>query len=476
MSEITFQDLALADPIQRALKAKGYTTPSPIQAKAIPVLLEGHDLLACAQTGTGKTAAFALPVLDGFARNPRKPFRRGVRCLILTPTRELAVQVTESFKTYGEGLGLKIGMVFGGVSEKPQIKALYGGLDVLVATVGRLLDLKQQGHVDISQVDTFILDEADRMLDMGFIRDIRKIAAAIPQQRHTLLFSATMAPEITELANSLLNNPQEIRIAPQGTTAEKIDQHVLFVKKTDKQALLLDLIQEHQHKSANNELSLIFSRTKHGAKNLAKKLCSVGIEADSLHGNKSQNARQKTLDMYKKGEVRVLVATDVAARGIDVKNITLVINFDLPMESDAYVHRIGRTARAGTSGKALSFCSEDEVALLRQVEKLIKRRVPIYQHEYHAAQIEHHHTSGAPAQKPKQGGGGGGRGGNRGPRSGGGGKRGPRSGGGSGGAQRSARPQGGTGGNPKPQSDSRPTGGFQKGAGQRSNRSRGRNR
>jgi ATP-dependent RNA helicase RhlE len=468
MSEITFQDLALADPIQRALSAKGYTTPSPIQAQAIPLLLEGHDLIACAQTGTGKTAAFALPVLDGFARNPRKPFRRGVRCLILTPTRELAVQVTESFKTYGAGLGLKIGMVFGGVSEKPQIKALYGGLDVLVATVGRLLDLKQQGHIDISQVDTFILDEADRMLDMGFIRDIRKIAAAIPQQRHTLLFSATMAPEITELANSLLHNPKEIRIAPQGTTADKIDQHVLFVKKADKQDLLLDLIKEHQDKANNKELSLIFSRTKHGAKNLAKKLCSEGIDADSLHGNKSQNARQKTLDMYKRGEVRVLVATDVAARGIDVKNITLVINFDLPMESDAYVHRIGRTARAGESGKALSFCSEDEVALLREVEKLIKRRIPIYQHAYHAAQIEHHHTSGAPAQKPKQGGGGGG---NRGPRSGGGGGGNRRSGGQSGGNR--GRPGGG--GNSKPRSDRPPSGGFQKAASApRSNRSRGR--
>ncbi|MFT5836983.1 MAG: ATP-dependent RNA helicase RhlE [Candidatus Azotimanducaceae bacterium] len=460
MSEITFQDLALADPIQRALSAKGYTTPSPIQAQAIPILLEGHDLIACAQTGTGKTAAFALPVLDGFARNPRKPFRRGVRCLILTPTRELAVQVSESFKTYGEGLGLKVGMVFGGVSEKPQIKALYSGLDILVATVGRLLDLKQQGHIDISQVDTFILDEADRMLDMGFIRDIRKIAAALPQQRHTLLFSATMAPEITTLANTLLHHPKEVRIAPQGTTAEKIDQHVLFVKKADKQDLLLDLIGDHQEKATNNELSLVFSRTKHGAKNLAKKLCSVGIEADSLHGNKSQNARQKTLDQYKKGEVRVLVATDVAARGIDVKNITLVINFDLPMESDAYVHRIGRTARAGESGKALSFCSEDEVFLLREVEKLIKRKVPIHaEHAYHAEAIERHHTSGAPAQKPKQGGGGGG---NRGPRGGGGGgRRGGQGGGGGGGG--------------KPRSDSRPSGGFQKAAtAPRSNRSRGR--
>ncbi len=471
MSEITFQDLALADPIQNALKDKGYTTPSPIQAQAIPVLLEGHDLLACAQTGTGKTAAFALPVLDGFARNPRKPFRRGVRCLILCPTRELAVQVTESFKIYGAHLKLKVGMVFGGVSEKPQIKALYGGLDILVATTGRLLDLQQQGHIDISQVDTFILDEADRMLDMGFIRDIRKIAAAIPQKRHTLLFSATMAPEITTLANSLLTNPKEIRIAPQGTTAEKIDQHVLFVKKTDKQDLLLDLIKEQQDKTNGNELSLVFSRTKHGAKNLARKLCNAGIEADSLHGNKSQNARQRTLDLYKQGKVRVLVATDVAARGIDVKNITLVINYDLPMEADAYVHRIGRTARAGKSGKALSFCSEDEVALLRQVEKLIKRSVPTYEsHEYHAARIEDHHLSGAPAQKPKQGGGGGG---NRGPRRGGPRPGGPRKGGGGPNRGRS-RPQGG---GAKPQSDRAPSGGFQKAASRpSSNRSRGRNR
>lgn len=462
MSEISFQDLALADPIQRALKLKGYKNPSPIQAKAIPVLLEGHDLLACAQTGTGKTAAFALPVLDGFARNPRKPFRRGVRCLILTPTRELAVQVTESFKIYGNGLGLKVGMVFGGVSEKPQIKALYGGLDVLVATVGRLLDLKQQGHIDISQVDTFILDEADRMLDMGFIRDIRKIATAIPQQRHTLLFSATMAPEITQLANSLLDNPKEIRIAPQGTTAEKIDQHILFVKKADKQKLLVNLITQHQGKIKQKELCLVFSRTKHGAKNLARKLCSLSINADSLHGNKSQNARQKTLDDYKRGEVSVLVATDVAARGIDVKNITLVINFDLPMEPEAYVHRIGRTARAGESGRALSFCSEDEVALLREVEKLIKRNVPtLKEHAYHANQIEHHHQSGAPAKKPKQGGGGGG-------------QRGPRH---SKAKNHSMRPQRGGAKVSKPKSDRAPIGGFQKAANApKSNRSRKRNR
>lgn len=406
MTDTTFAALPLATPVQRALADKGYTTPSPIQAKAIPILLQGRDLLACAQTGTGKTAAFALPVLDQFANNPRKPFRRGVRCLILTPTRELAVQVMQSFETYGKYINLRVSMVFGGVSEKPQIKNLFQGLDICVATTGRLLDLHQQGHVDLSQVDTLILDEADRMLDMGFIRDIRKIAAAIPKSRQTLLFSATMAPEITKLANGLMTDPAEIRITPQGTTAEKIDQSVLFVDKGNKQDLLIDLLKKREevHRS---ELSLVFSRTKHGAKNLAKKLNNIGIKADSIHGNKSQAARQKTLDLFKQGRTPVLVATDVAARGIDVKNITLVINFDLPMESDAYVHRIGRTARAGESGKALSFCSLEEVALLREVEKLIKKKVPIDDtHQYHAEAIQALHQSGARVEKPKNGGGG----------------------------------------------------------------------
>ena len=431
MTDTTFDSLPLAEPIQRALTEKGYTTPSPIQAKAIPILLEGRDLLACAQTGTGKTAAFALPTLDGFAKNPRKPFRRGIRCLILTPTRELAVQVMQSFETYGKYINLRIGMVFGGVSEKPQIKNLFQGLDVCVATTGRLLDLHQQGHIDLSQVETLILDEADRMLDMGFIRDIRKIAAAIPQSRQTLLFSATMASEITKLANGLMNNPAEIRIAPQGTTAEKIEQGVLFVDKGNKQDLLINLLKdrEEEHRS---ELSLVFSRTKHGAKNLAKKLNSLGIESDSIHGNKSQAARQKTLDLFKQGRIPVLIATDVAARGIDVKNITLVINFDLPMESDAYVHRIGRTARAGKSGKALSFCSLEEVALLREVEKLIKKKVPVDDgHKFHAEAIQALHESGARVEKPKQGGGGGQR------RGGGGGQ------------HRSGPPRGKSGGGPR---------------------------
>lgn len=408
MNELTFEQLSLSAPIQRALSEKGYTTPSPIQARAIPVLLEQRDLLACAQTGTGKTAAFALPLLHRISGHPRQTFRRGVRHLVLAPTRELAGQVAESFAVYGKYVNFRSGMVYGGVSEKPQISMLYQGLDVLVACPGRLLDLMQQGHVDLSQVETFILDEADRMLDMGFIRDIRKIEARLPKARHTLLFSATMAPEITELAQAMLHKPEEIRIAPQGTTAEKVEQSVCFVGKKAKQDLVLEMLHARRDQR-NRELSLVFTRTKHGAKNLAKKLNAEGLRADSIHGNKSQSAREKTLESYRRGEIDILVATDVAARGIDVKNITLVVNFDLPMEPDAYVHRIGRTARAGASGHAVSFCSDEEVALLRQVEKLIARKVPINDsHAYHDSGAMELHQSNRPVKKPPQGGGGGG--------------------------------------------------------------------
>ncbi|MGB0415767.1 MAG: DEAD/DEAH box helicase [Coraliomargarita sp.] len=404
MSEFTFEQLPLAEPIQRALADKGYTQPSPIQAKAIPVLLEGGDMLACAQTGTGKTAAFALPLLNRINERPRKTFRRGVRHLILTPTRELAVQVAESFKLYGRDVPFRCGMIYGGVSEKPQIKELHVGWDVLVACPGRLLDLMDQGHADLSQVETFILDEADRMLDMGFIRDIRRITAKLPRRRQTLLFSATMAPEITKLAKDLLHEPTEIRIAPQGTTADKVDQSVCFLGKKAKQKRVLELMHRRIDEQGG-ELSLIFTRTKHGAKNLAKKLNQEGIQADSIHGNKSQSAREKTLERYRRGELDVLVATDVAARGIDVKKITLVVNFDLPMEPDAYVHRIGRTARAGASGRAVSFCSEEEVALLRAIERLIKKTVPVdADHDYHDAAAYELHLSKAPVKKPPQGG------------------------------------------------------------------------
>ena len=401
----TFEQLPLSAPIQRALAEKGYKEPSPIQARAIPVLLKGGDLLACAQTGTGKTAAFALPLLNKLSQSNRKPFRRGVRHLVLTPTRELASQVAESFKVYGHYVDFHYGLVYGGVSEKPQIKQLFKGLDILVACPGRLIDLMEQGHVDLSQVETLILDEADRMLDMGFIHDIRKIEVKLPKQRQTLLFSATMAASITKLAQALLSEPEEIRIAPQGTTAEKINQEVQFITKGAKQKVILEILKERSHNNTN-ELSLVFTRTKHSAKNLARKLNQEGLNADSIHGNKSQNAREKTLERYRNGEVTILVATDVAARGIDVKNITLVVNFDLPMESDAYVHRIGRTARAGKSGKAISFCSKEEVALLRQVERLTKKSIPIVRNEpYHQEDIEELHLSNRPVKKPPQGGG-----------------------------------------------------------------------
>ncbi|MDP0500559.1 MAG: DEAD/DEAH box helicase [Verrucomicrobiota bacterium JB022] len=387
MEEITFETLPLAAPLQRALSDKGYTHPSPIQAQAIPVLLEGRDLLACAQTGTGKTAAFALPILNRISELRRKPQRNEVRTLILTPTRELAVQVADSFSTYGQNVRFSLGLVHGGVSAYPQIRGLQRGLDVCVATPGRLLDLYNQGHVDLSQVGCFVLDEADRMLDMGFIHDIRKIAEELPEERQTLLFSATMAPEIANLAASLLRNPADIRIAPENTTAEKIDQSVLFVERNDKQDLLFDLLRKQQDANPE-ELCIVFSKTKFGARKLAEKLCRAGIRADDIHGDKSQAARQRTLDRFRDGRTSVLVATDVAARGIDVRNITLVVNYDLPMEADNYVHRIGRTARAGNSGRAVSLCSAEDVELLRSVERLIKQSVPVEEdHPYHSATI-----------------------------------------------------------------------------------------
>jgi len=411
MSELRFDQLPLAAPLQRALDEKGYTQPSPIQAQAIPVLLEGRDLLACAQTGTGKTAAFALPLLDRMAGRPRRTFRRGVRHLVLVPTRELAGQVADSFKVYGRYVDFRLGMVYGGVSERPQIKELFTGLDVLVATTGRLLDLMGQGHVDLGQVESLVLDEADRMLDMGFINDIRRIVRALPAERQNLLFSATMAPAITELAGSILRNPKEIRIAPQGTTAEKVDQRMYFIRPEHKLDLLVETL-KHRRSDNADELSLIFCKTKHGSNKLAKKLEQQGIAAEAIHGNKSQAARERSLAKFRSGALKVLVATDVAARGIDVKRITLVVNFDLPMEAESYVHRIGRTARAGESGRAISFCSTEEVALLREVERLIRTAVPVDSaHAYHAQEALDLHRSGRPVKKPPQGGGGrGGRG------------------------------------------------------------------
>ena len=398
MSHTEFKDLPLIEPLQRALAEKGYAEPSPIQAQAIPLLLEGRDLLACAQTGTGKTAAFALPMLNRIATQGRKPFRRGVRNLILVPTRELAVQVTESFRTYGAHLDLKIAMIYGGVSQTPQTKELYFGLDVLVATTGRLLDLIKQGHANLSGVECLVLDEADRMLAMGFIDDLREIVSDVPKERQTLLFSATMAKGVAKLAAGLLNNPEEIRITPEGTTAEKIDQSVLFVRLRDKPALLLDLLHS-QYFEKKDELCLIFTRTKRDARLIATHLNRDGIRSDTIHGDRTQAAREDALRRFKLGETPVLVATDVAARGIDVKNIGLVINYDLPMDAENYVHRIGRTARAGERGRAMSFCSEidQDVSRFKAIERLIKQTIAtVRAHDFHDEAIEGLHREGIP--------------------------------------------------------------------------------
>ncbi len=387
MSIPSFEALPLAAPLQRALRENEYRVPSPIQAQAIPPLLEGRDLLGCAQTGTGKTAAFVLPTLQRLEASARRVKRGCMRCLVLTPTRELAVQVAESFSKYGKHQRFSLATVYGGVSQGPQVKALARGLDVLVATPGRLLDLKEQGHLDLGEVEVFILDEADRMLDMGFINDIRRIVREIPAERQTLFFSATMSAEITRLAATMLTEPVSVNITPSTTTAEKIEHSICFLRKADKAALLLSLVQQ-QREAEDEGLTLVFSKTKHGASRLARNLDRDGIRADAIHGNKSQAARQRSLEKFRTGRTRVLVATDVAARGIDVKNIGLVINYDLPNEAESYVHRIGRTARAGAEGRALSFCAEDEFGCLRDIEKLIRQEISVYDdHAQHAVDV-----------------------------------------------------------------------------------------
>jgi len=367
MTPITFEALALAAPLQRALAERGYTTPSPIQAQAIPPLLEGRDLLGCAQTGTGKTAAFALPILDALERDRRRPRPNRCRVLILTPTRELATQVGKSLQTYGKHLNLRHALVYGGVRQGPQVQALRRGVDILVACPGRLLDLHEQGHVDLSETGFFVLDEVDRMLDMGFQRDVTRIVSMLPQRRQSLFFSATLSKSIVGLAQTILTDPVEITIAPQTTTAESVDQSLCFVAREGKRALLLELLGG----CAEGGQTIVFSKTKHGADKLARHLSRSGIDAEAIHGNRSQAQRDRTLKRFRSGRVPVLVATDVAARGVDVPNVTLVINFDLPMESEAYVHRIGRTGRAGRSGTAVSLCSPEEHGLLRGIEKCI---------------------------------------------------------------------------------------------------------
>ena len=368
-----FEQLNLIEPILKALKTEGYTTPTPIQEQAIPIVLAGRDLLGCAQTGTGKTAAFAIPMLQlmqqaKVAGNSVK----GIKALILTPTRELAIQIDESFAAYGKHIDLKHLVIFGGVSQQPQTNALRNGVDILIATPGRLLDLVEQRFINLSQIQLFVLDEADRMLDMGFIHDVKRIITKIPAKRQTLFFSATMPAEIAKLSSSILSNPAKVEVTPVSSTAETIQQSMFFVEKENKKHLLIHLLKDKAIQSA-----LVFTRTKHGADKVVKELSRAGIGAEAIHGNKSQNARQRALGNFKSGHTRVLVATDIAARGIDVDNLSHVINFELPNVPETYVHRIGRTGRAGASGIAFSFCDIEEKEFLRDIQKLITTSVPI---------------------------------------------------------------------------------------------------
>jgi len=368
LTETTFKTLGLAEPLLKALAAEKYETPTPIQAQAIPVLLEGGDIFGLAQTGTGKTAAFTLPLLQRLTAERKTAGPRGTRALILAPTRELAVQIGESIRTYSRFAPVTSVVITGGVNQFRQVKALARGVDIVVATPGRLLDLAKQGHLVLHSAQTLILDEADRMFDMGFIRDIRKIVGMLPLKRHTMLFSATMPPEIEKLAREILQHPKRIEVTPKVITVDRIDQHVYHVDGRAKRALLSELIADPAMARI-----IVFTRTKHGANRLAEQLVRDGHSADAIHGNKSQSARQRALEDFRDARSRILVATDIAARGIDVDGITHVVNFDLPNEPESYVHRIGRTARAGASGIAISFCDPSERKYLRDIERLIKR-------------------------------------------------------------------------------------------------------
>jgi ATP-dependent RNA helicase RhlE len=390
---MTFKDLGIIDPILKALEAKGYTYPSPIQAQSIPILLDGKDLLGCAQTGTGKTAAFAIPILQHiYNNNNQSRGQRKIKALIITPTRELAIQIADSFTDYGKHTGIVNTVIFGGVKQGAQTQALRRGVDVLVATPGRLLDLMDQGYISLKDVQYSVLDEADHMLDMGFIHDIRKIIAKLPARRQSLFFSATMPTSIVKLSQKLLGNPAKVTIQPKQTTAEKVEQALYYVSKKNKPKLLLHLLTQNAVDS-----TLIFSRTKHGADKITKFLKKADIHSEAIHGNKSQNQRQKALLNFKEGKTKVLVATDIAARGIDVQELALVINFDLPNIAETYVHRIGRTGRAKASGIAVSFCDAEERPYLKDIQKLIAQQIRV---------IEEHPflNSGdnEPASKPKR--------------------------------------------------------------------------
>ncbi len=370
---MTFKELGIIEPILKTLEEEGYSHPTPIQEQSIPILLRNKDLLGCAQTGTGKTAAFAIPILQHliFERQRNNGPRR-IRALVVTPTRELAIQIAESFTVYGKNTGIKNTVIFGGVKQGAQTQKLRYGIDALIATPGRLLDLMQQGFVSLKDIQYFVLDEADRMLDMGFIHDIRKIIAKLPTKRQSLFFSATMAPEIVTLSHKILGNPEKVIIKPEQTTAEKVEQAVYFVNKKSKVKLLIHLLQSNPDGS-----TLVFTRTKHGANKVVKLLGKSGIQSEAIHGNKSQNARQQALSNFKSGLTKVLVATDIAARGIDIEELAYVVNYDLPNIPETYVHRIGRTGRASASGKSISFCDAEEREYLRDIQKLIDQKIPV---------------------------------------------------------------------------------------------------
>jgi ATP-dependent RNA helicase RhlE len=367
-----FGSLNIIEPILKSLKEEGYTIPTPIQVQAIPIVLQGTDLIGCAQTGTGKTAAFAVPILQLLSKNKSFDRKKKIRSLIITPTRELAIQIEESFKAYGRYTGLTCTVVFGGVNQNPQTNALRNGVDILVATPGRLLDLMNQGFISLKDIEIFVLDEADRMLDMGFIHDVRRIIAALPQKRQSLFFSATMPPEIVRLAGSIVYKPVKVEVTPSASTVDIVDQFVYFIDRGNKNSLLLELLKDEKIKTA-----LVFTRTKYGADKVVRVLKKKNISAEAIHGNKAQNARQKALSGFKAQTTRVLVATDIAARGIDVDDLEYVINFEIPNISETYVHRIGRTGRAGAKGTAISFCDAEEKEYLKDIEKLITKKIQV---------------------------------------------------------------------------------------------------
>ena len=393
---MTFDKLDLIEPILNALRHEGYTQPTPIQEISIPIVLKGQDLLGCAQTGTGKTAAFAIPILQQLHKlRTNDKLHRKVKVLVVTPTRELAIQIGESFAAYGRFLNFRHTVIFGGVPQNPQVNTLKAGVDILIATPGRLLDLQSQGYVKLNELSIFVLDEADRMLDMGFIHDVKKLIKIIPTKRQSLFFSATMPDSIRVLAGTILTNPEEVAVTPVSTTAETIQQEMYYVAANDKKDLLIHLLQDKSIKTA-----LVFTRTKHGADKIQRILVKAGIKAEAIHGNKSQNARQNALRNFKERTTRVLVATDIAARGIDIDDLNLVINYEIPNIPETYVHRIGRTGRAGLDGKAISFCDEEELEYLRDIQKLISMEIPLITDQPYAADYVLSNKR-APKVKPK---------------------------------------------------------------------------